>query len=184
MAISSRGTPRAPMNVAMIVFESRGATRNGLSGIVGLRDQRRDEDHQQAVDLLVGQKKTCGRSILVRRRGRQHVDRIATFAAAGRNDAAPCAMPRSEWPAAAHAPSHASAARIAGPPALVKIGHARAGGQRLVRQQRRDVEELLQRVGSDDARLAKQRVDDRVARGQRAGVRRGGPSRRHAIGRI
>ena len=36
---------------------------------------------------------------------------------------------------------------------------------------RRDVEQLFQRVGPDDAALAEQRVHDRLARGQRSGVR-------------
>ena len=41
-----------------------------------------------------------------------------------------------------------------------------------MRQQRRDVEQFLERVGTNDAGLPEERVDDRVARRQRAGVRR------------
>ena len=48
-------------------------------------------------------------------------------------------------------------------------------GQRLVRKQHRDVEELLERSRPDDAGLPEQRVDDPVRLRQGAGVRRRGP---------
>ena len=74
---------------------------------------------------------------------------------------------------------------------LQPVGFARIGGQNprttgvgenrdpgtprhwLMRQQRRDVEQLLEPLGADDAGLTEQRIDDGVAGGQRAGMRGG-----------
>ena len=58
--------------------------------------------------------------------------------------------------------SQASASRMPGPPALVTTPTRRPGRQRLRGEQRGDVEELLERVGADDAGLLEQRVDGHV----------------------
>ncbi len=74
--------------------------------------------------------------------------------------------------------SHASAARMPGPPALVRIATRRPARQRLARQQGADLEHLLEGRRANDAGLEQQRIDQRVSRRQRAGVRRGGPRAR------
>ena len=72
---------------------------------------------------------------------------------------------------------------IPGPPALVTIATRSPARDRLLGQQRGDVEQLVQRVGADHAGLLEQRVDGDVGGGQqRPGVRRGRarPGRRAA----
>ena len=54
------------------------------------------------------------------------------------------------------------------------------GGEGLVRQHLRRVEQLLERVDTDDARLAEEGVDGDVGRGERRRVRRGGAADRPA----
>ena len=99
---------------------------------------------------------------------------LATLAAAGRN-----ARKRSlrrlveHRHATGRCASHASAARIAGPPALVTIATRRPPGHRLVGEHGRHVEQLLERARSDHARLTQHHLDQRFAGGARAGVRRG-----------
>ena len=51
--------------------------------------------------------------------------------------------------------------------------HSAASRHRLMRQQRRHVEQLLEPFGADDAGLPEEGIHDRVARGQRAGMGRG-----------
>ena len=69
----------------------------------------------------------------------------------------------------------ASAARMPGPPAFVRIATRRPSRQRLVRQQVRHVKHLFERVDADHAGLLEQRIDGDVHAGQCAGVRRSGP---------
>ena len=59
----------------------------------------------------------------------------------------------------------------AGSAGVGENGDAAAARQRLSRQQRGDVEQLRDRVGADHAGLVKQRVDEVIRRGERAGVR-------------
>ncbi len=67
-------------------------------------------------------------------------------------------------------------ARVGGenarPAGVREDGHASPTGQRLIREQRRGVEQLFERVGADDARLPEEIADQRVARRQRSRVRR------------
>ena len=60
-----------------------------------------------------------------------------------------------------------------GPPPLLTIATRRPGRERLVREHLAAVEQLLERVDADHARLAEQRVDGDVGAGQRGRVRRG-----------
>ena len=80
---------------------------------------------------------------------------------------------------------------------LETVGLARVGGQNpgtagvgqdrdalafrdgLMREERRDVEHLLERLGADDAGLLEKRVHDLVAAGQRPGMRGRRPRPRH-----
>ena len=78
------------------------------------------------------------------------------------------------------AASQASAQRIPSPPALVSDADAMAARQRLRREQRRRVEELLERVGADHACLVEERVDRRVRAGECRRVR----ARRARAGRV
>ena len=55
-------------------------------------------------------------------------------------------------------------AMMPGPPAFVTIADAASARQRLVREQERHVEQLLERVRADDAGLPEQRVDTASAR--------------------
>src|SRR5258707_1096042 len=59
-----------------------------------------------------------------------------------------------------------------GPSRVCKHRYSAAGRHGLMRQQVRHIEELLERVRSDDARLAKQRADHRVGGSECPGVRR------------
>ena len=72
------------------------------------------------------------------------------------------------------APTHASAARIPGPPAFDTIATASAPGKRLVREHHRRREQVFERVDADHAGLAEECVDCDVGRRERRGVRRRG----------
>ena len=89
--------------------------------------------------------------------------------------AAPPSSPPRGAAAASPAASQASAQRIPRPPAFVRIATRRPVEPRLARQQRGDVDQLLERLGADHARLVEQRVDRRLRAGQRGRVRAGGP---------
>ena len=139
---------------------------------LGLGHERRNEDGDHAVDLrrrggaLRGRggsgpaapRRACRRDC---RRSPRPAETIAARRASLSPSAGSCR------PCA----SQASAARIPGPPALVRMATPRAARHRLVREQGRDVEQLLEPLGPDDAGLPEQGVDDGVARRQRAGVR-------------
>ena len=108
--------------------------------------------------------------------GGDHVDRVRSpTPPAGRNARQARAQPRGEARRPrGRPPRRRRLHRIPGPPALVTIATRLPRGARLRRQQRRDVEQLGERVGADHAGLAEQRVDGDVRGGQqRAGVRRG-----------
>ena len=71
--------------------------------------------------------------------------------------------------------SQASVQRIAGPPAFVTMATRLPLREWLAAEQRSHVEHLADRVGTNHARVAEERVDRGVSgREQRAGVRRGG----------
>ena len=69
------------------------------------------------------------------------------------------------------AASQASAQRMPSPPAFVSTATRRPLGSRLVREQRGDVDQLLERGGADDAGLVEERVDGGLGAGERRGVR-------------
>ena len=71
-------------------------------------------------------------------------------------------MPAAVGSTSSPAPMQASAARMPGPPALVRIATRRPRGSGCSIQAGRDVEHLVDRVGANDARLMKQAVDRRV----------------------
>ena len=87
---------------------------------------------------------------------------LATEASGGR-----CARERARGSRSASgstrspAAAQASAQTIPGPPALVTIADAVAARERLVREQRGDVEQLAHVSGADHAGVAEQRVDGR-----------------------
>ena len=83
------------------------------------------------------------------------------------------ASPRKTRTTVRPAASHASAARMPGPPALVTIATRRPARQRLRVEARGHVEHLVDRVGADDPGLLEQRVDRDVAGGERGGVAAG-----------
>ena len=114
----------------------RGRLADGASDVVGARHERRDEDDEDRVDVGVGQHR-AQRPLVVggRRPTRRGRPGCAPPAAGGRNDrsARLGARPRARAPRGP-APSHASAARMPGPPALPTIADpaaraAAAGGR-------------------------------------------------------
>ena len=169
------GTPAAPKKVANTVLPISCRRAVALRHVFGPRHERRNEDHEHAVDR-------SGRpaaAACARRNppagGREHVDRDCRRS-----------PPRAGSDAAAAARGRRAAAprdrslRTRPPPGSPDRRHwsgSRRGArrQRLMRQQRGHVEQLLERVGPDHAGLAEQRSTTRSLVGQRAGVRRGGP---------
>ena len=99
---------------------------------------------------------------------------LVTLAAGGRNFAQRRCVASASTGTSRPFASHASAARIAGPPALVTIATRRRRGTGWLREHARHVEQFLERARPDDARLAQHRIDEHVARRARPGVRRGG----------
>ena len=99
-----------------------------------------------------------GRPILLRCRGRQHVDRISDACRLRQQLSQPAMCFVSEGSLQSLA-SHASAARMRWPSGVGQHRDPRARGHRLVRQQRSDVEELL-----DRAAFGSHRPDGRVRR--------------------
>ena len=91
---------------------------------------------------------------------------LPTLAVAGRNDCSRARVSGENSATARPAASHASTARIPGPPAFVIDGHAVARRERLRVEQSRDVEHLVDRLGADHAGLMEQRVDGGVAGGE------------------
>ncbi len=71
------------------------------------------------------------------------------------------------------AASQASAHMIPSPPALVSTATPRPASAGCVDEQRRDVDELLERAGADDSGLVEERVDGRLGAGQGRCVRAG-----------
>ena len=92
------------------------------------------------------------------------------------------AFPRPSSGSSSPAASQASAQRIPSPPAFVSTPTRRPAWQRLAREQRSRVDQLLERVRADHAGLAEERVDRRIRAGERCRVRarRPGAGRRRA----
>ena len=98
---------------------------------------------------------------------------LPTLATAGRNAEKRARVPAENSVTVSPAASHASTARMPGPPALVTIATRRPRGSGCDDEARGDVEHLVDRVRADHARLAEQRVDGDVARGERRRVAAG-----------
>ena len=96
---------------------------------------------------------------------------FATLASAGRSALQRRLVSSPSAGSSRPAASQASAQRIPRPPAFVRTRDAVAPRQRLRREERRDVEQLLERRGADHARLAEERVDGRVRARERRRVR-------------
>ena len=107
---------------------------------------------------------------------------FATLASAGRSVRERArASPR-------RAPGSSRPGRLAGvgaedaePAGVREHGDAAPARERLRREQRRDVEQLLERVGADDAGLVEERVDGRVGAGERRCVRARRPARPRGV---
>ena len=140
--------------------------------LVGARDDRRHEEHDQRVEARVGEQQRERR--LVGRAGRraEQVDRVRDARLAGKDrGAARRASPASSSGSSSPAASQASAQRIPSPPAFVSTPTRRPRGQRLAREQAGDVDELLERPRAEHAGLVEERVDRRLRAGERGGVR-------------
>ena len=122
--------------------------------------------------------------VVVGRRGRDHVDRVAERRRRGQERGQPRLHVGGQL-------GHLHPGGLAGvgaqDPGTAGVGDDRdpvAARHRLGGEQRGDVEQLVQRVGADHARLLEQRVDGHVGGGQqRAGVRGGRARARRPSGR-
>ena len=137
--------------------------------------ERRDVDHDQRVDAGIGGDHPDRPSVVLGGRRGDHVHGIAD-ARRGRQERAQLGdRLRREL---GHVQPTCLARIGALDPETAGVGHDRdvaPARHRLVREHRRDVEHLLERVGARHADLAQQRVDGRVRRRQQGtGVRRRG----------
>ena len=122
-------------------------------------DRRVDGEH--GIDIVGGkQGRDCRLDTRCRRPRRCRSIGLAMPAAVGGTSSPPA--------------THASAARMPGPPALVTIATRRPGGKRLRIEARGDVEHLVDRVGTNHARLLKETVDRQLARGESGRMACGG----------
>ena len=145
-----------------------------------MRNHRRHEEDDRGVDVAVREHQRQdglvvgggGRAeqvdgVAETRLGRQPRGQRLTRVVAQRRQLEPCRLAR-------------VGAQDAEPAGVGDDGHRSAGRQRLGGEHRRDVEQLAERVGADDARLVEQRVDRLLGAGQRRGVRARGADPRAA----
>ena len=157
------------------LLRSRPAGENRARHLGRAGRERRNEDDDHGVDILIGRKEAEG--LLVRGRvGRgDHVDRILD-----------ARLGREEGPERLHRLRlqrwEREARRFAGvgrhDPRSAGVRENRdpvSRGDRLIGEQERGVEQILDRVGPDDAALMEEGVDRDVRPCQRAGMRRRGP---------
>ena len=144
--------------------------------LVGARDDRRDEEHDQRVEPRVGEQRRD--RLLVGRAGRraEHVDRVRD---ARRRPAARLA---SAARVSVRELRQLEPGRLAGvgaedaePAGVREHADAAPARQRLAREQACDVDELLERPRAQHARLVEERVDRGVGAGERGRVRARGP---------
>ena len=151
--------------------------------IWGLGDQRRDEDGENRVAGVALGKHLDDAPVVIAGRGRDHVDRVAEGGGCREEFAELRLDLRREF---RHVDSIGMAGVGAHDARAPGVRHDRDAGparNRLFGEQRRHVEQLVQRIGADHARLLEQRVNGDVGRGEeRPGVGRGRarPGRRAA----
>ena len=146
--------------------------RNRAGHFVCAREDRRNEDREQAVDPGIGQQERNRATVLVGGRRRDHVHGITD--ARRRRQEGPQRRDRLQREC-----SELETVSLTGvgsqDPGAAGVGedrHPRTRRQRLVRHKRRGLEHLLDRARADHPCIAEQRVHHLVARRQRAGMRR------------
>ena len=140
--------------------------------LVGARDDRRDEEHDHGVDA--GSRSRCGSAAayVVGRRGAEQVDRVRD----ARLDAGSSSRERvARLGAELGQLEPGRVARVgaedAEPAGVRDDADAASVRERLAREQRRGVDELLERARAQHAGLAEERLDGGVRAGERSGVR-------------
>ena len=111
---------------------------------------------------------------MLRRRGREHVDRVVDAGGGGQKGA----QRRLRFVRQRRDGQAMRLARVggedAGPAGIGEDRHVAPSRHRLPREQRRHIEQLRDGIGADHTRLMEQRIDKGIGRGDRAGVRRRG----------
>ena len=115
-------------------------------------------------------------AIVVRRRRRQHVDRVADAGRRGQKGSQLGAGVVGQCRQRQTVRLAGIGRQDAGASGVREDRDAPPSWNRLIRQERRHVEHLLEPLGANDAGVTKERVDDGVARRERAGVRARGAS--------
>ena len=147
---------------------------DGDRDLVGGRADGRDEEHERGVDLRVVQHDRQ-RLLVARRVAEPSMSTgFATLASAGSSSRSRATVSSPSAGSSSPAASQASAARMPSPPAFVSTATRLPFRLRLRREQRRDVDQLLQRRGAHDAGLVEERVDAGLGARQRGRVRAGG----------
>ena len=170
---STSGTPAWPRKHDTIGLPpAASAARADRAGyVLGAGDQRRHEDRDHRVDRGVGESKAERVLVLARGCAGDEVDGIADRRAR-RCDLAHRVLgglgQLGHLEAGAGARVGGEDTRATG---VADDRDAPTGGQRLVRQHHRGREQLVERVDTDHARLAEQRVDRDVGCGESRGVR-------------
>jgi hypothetical protein len=163
MKTAASGFPRSRASAAA----SLDALRDGL----GVALQRREVDGHESIDLARLRQRSEGVREVLRGGGRREVDRVDNARLGQEARAQLRRRPFGEL-GKLEPGGLGRVGRQDGRTA--DVGHdcqSPTLRQRLMRQQARDVEHLLQGVGADDARVPEERVDPDVGRGQqRAGV--------------
>jgi hypothetical protein len=95
---------------------------------------------------------------------------LPTLAAAGKNEHSASRVAALSGGSSRWFASHASAARMAGPPAFVRMATACRVEIGWCASSAATSNILFQRISADDARVTEQRFDDDIARRQRSGV--------------
>ena len=178
--VASRSVAGAPAaaridaRTGFVPSDAAAAARDRPSHIRRLDGDRRDEQHdrprrspgRRARRAATARSSSPSRSRACRPGWRRSPRRE------GSRGAASASRPRA-GEARGRRASHASAQRIPRPPAFVTHRDATPARQRLRREERGDVDQLAERVGADDARVAEEGVDRGVGAGQGCRVRPG-----------
>jgi hypothetical protein len=140
--------------------------RNTAADLGGVCRLRRDVDHDHRVDVRIGGDRRDRAAVVLGARARDHVDGVRHARLLGKERAQLLAGRLRQR-------VHVQAVRLARvgaqdpePTGVRDDRDAVALRRRLVREQRRDIEHLLERVGPDHARLPEQGVDRDVRCGE------------------
>ena len=167
--------PAADMTTARTGFpasDSRHDTVDRRGDVVRGRGHRRHEEHDDGVDVRIAEQRGAAPSRTCRPWLRRACRPGSRRSPPPRGARASCPRVSSDSSGSSSpTASQASAQRIPSPPAFVRTADAPALRLRLARQQRADVDQLLERGRADHAGLVEERVDGCVGAGERGRVR-------------